>query len=137
MDSGHQVGVKLSNGNNTLTHQEGTAAAAKLKLKDLFGWAAAKGWPESEVMAMPFMESAWINAFWMGENGNYNSPAPAHAWNIHVPNGGYNITYPLPVSYTHLRAHETVLDLVCRLLLEKQKKTKTQKKKKKNNNTYY
>ena len=25
-----------------------------------------------------------------------------------------------PVSYTHLRAHETVLDLVCRLLLEKQ-----------------
>src|SRR5665811_490204 len=27
-----------------------------------------------------------------------------------------------PVSYTHLRAHETVLDLVCRLLLEKKKK---------------
>src|SRR5664280_2880385 len=27
-----------------------------------------------------------------------------------------------PVSYTHLRAHETVLDLVCRLLLEKTKK---------------
>ena len=27
------------------------------------------------------------------------------------------------VSYTHLRAHETVLDLVCRLLLEKQQDT--------------
>src|SRR5664280_2750108 len=27
--------------------------------------------------------------------------------------------YIIPVSYTHLRAHETVLDLVCRLLLEK------------------
>ena len=27
------------------------------------------------------------------------------------------------VSYTHLRAHETVLDLVCRLLLEKKKHT--------------
>ena len=27
----------------------------------------------------------------------------------------------LSVSYTHLRAHETVLDLVCRLLLEKKK----------------
>src|SRR5665811_996004 len=26
---------------------------------------------------------------------------------------------PIAVSYTHLRAHETVLDLVCRLLLEK------------------
>ena len=35
------------------------------------------------------------------------------------------------VSYTHLRAHETVLDLVCRLLLEKKKhneqKTKVKK----------
>src|SRR5664280_2861940 len=30
-------------------------------------------------------------------------------------------TAPTPVSYTHLRAHETVLDLVCRLLLEKKK----------------
>ena len=29
---------------------------------------------------------------------------------------------PRAVSYTHLRAHETVLDLVCRLLLEKKKK---------------
>ena len=27
------------------------------------------------------------------------------------------------VFYTHLRAHETVLDLVCRLLLEKKNKT--------------
>ena len=26
-----------------------------------------------------------------------------------------------PVAYPHLRAHETVLDLVCRLLLEKKK----------------
>ena len=31
-----------------------------------------------------------------------------------------------PVSYTHLRAHETVLDLVCRLLLEKTTHTHTQ-----------
>ena len=28
------------------------------------------------------------------------------------------------VSYTHLRAHETVLDIVCRLLLEKNKSQK-------------
>ena len=27
-----------------------------------------------------------------------------------------------PVSYTHLRAHETVLELVCRLLLEKKQR---------------
>ena len=30
---------------------------------------------------------------------------------------------PYPVSYTHLRAHETRHDLVCRLLLEKKKYT--------------
>ena len=35
------------------------------------------------------------------------------------------------VSYTHLRAHETVLDLVCRLLLEKKKDRKLA-----NTNTY-
>ena len=32
---------------------------------------------------------------------------------------GINTAWLTPVSYTHLRAHETVLDLVCRLLLEK------------------
>ena len=31
----------------------------------------------------------------------------------------------IPVSYTHLRAHETVLDLVCRLLLEKKTKPRS------------
>src|SRR5665811_540691 len=32
-----------------------------------------------------------------------------------------DVDYTGAVSYTHLRAHETVLDLVCRLLLEKKK----------------
>ena len=49
---------------------------------------------------------------------------------VNYPNGataGYTydnagrLTDIVPVSYTHLRAHETVLDLVCRLLLEKKK----------------
>ena len=35
--------------------------------------------------------------------------------------GRSSATKPEAVSYTHLRAHETVLDLVCRLLLEKKK----------------
>ena len=38
------------------------------------------------------------------------------------PRGG---NYHWAVSYTHLRAHETVLDLVCRLLLETKKPTDT------------
>ena len=33
--------------------------------------------------------------------------------------GQGDVTRHAAVSYTHLRAHETVLDLVCRLLLEK------------------
>ena len=35
--------------------------------------------------------------------------------------GFHRIILQLPVSYTHLRAHETEADLVCRLLLEKKK----------------
>ena len=35
-----------------------------------------------------------------------------------------NLTGPYPVSYTHLRAHETGRNLVCRLLLEKKKNVK-------------
>ena len=37
----------------------------------------------------------------------------------HELKANYNTDDIEPVSYTHLRAHETVLDLVCRLLLEK------------------
>ena len=43
----------------------------------------------------------------------------ANAWSGRAE-GGYR-----SVSYTHLRAHETVLDLVCRLLLEKKNKQTT------------
>ena len=42
------------------------------------------------------------------------------------------------VSYTHLRAHETVLDLVCRLLLEKKKKnTQTQLQRHQDTDTHH
>ena len=39
--------------------------------------------------------------------------------------GGAEAHDAAPVSYTHPRAHETVLDSVCRLLLEKKKITQT------------
>ena len=41
----------------------------------------------------------------------------------------WNDEWNTAVSYTHLRAHETVLDLVCRLLLEKKKQKKEERKK--------
>src|SRR5665648_1222479 len=45
---------------------------------------------------------------------------------IMVRGNGFNA---VSVSYTHLRAHETRHDLVCRLLLEKKKKIKQEKTK--------
>ena len=36
-----------------------------------------------------------------------------------IKRSGRSVNEIIAVSYTHLRAHETVLDLVCRLLLEK------------------
>ena len=53
----------------------------------------------------------------------------AGSWDVpplygHVDDGRFVLGWQVlddqwPVSYTHLRAHATVLDLVCRLLLEK------------------
>ena len=40
---------------------------------------------------------------------------------LHILPLGLDHILFIPVSYTHLRAHETVLDIVCRLLLEKKK----------------
>src|SRR5450756_2689927 len=51
-----------------------------------------------------------------------NLRAPARADRLLDPLGQQS---KVAVSYTHLRAHETRHDIVCRLLLEKKKKTKT------------
>ena len=48
---------------------------------------------------------------------NYKAAHPK----LLILNYNYYLSFVKPVSYTHLRAHETVLDLVCRLLLEKKK----------------
>ena len=40
---------------------------------------------------------------------------------IALASGGSAMSGIIAVSYTHLRAHETEADLVCRLLLEKKK----------------
>src|SRR5428012_21236 len=47
-------------------------------------------------------------------------PVRPHRWTDR------NVRPTRPVSYTHLRAHETRHDLVCRLLLEKKKKKNKQ-----------
>ena len=63
------------------------------------------------------------------ESSMYNSKDPkgVHNNSLRV---GYQYTVYDPVSYTHLRAHETGRNLVCRLLLEKKKNKKNNKIKK-------
>ena len=59
----------------------------------------------------------------------YHLPSPAQAADLIRSRLGFFAPKPFrkdtlqAVSYTHLRAHETVLDLVCRLLLEKNNNT--------------
>src|SRR5665811_1108703 len=54
-------------------------------------------------------------------SGGYGEALGGHAPTASMLFGGaaWAIGACVPVSYTHLRAHETVLELVCRLLLEK------------------
>ena len=47
-------------------------------------------------------------------NSGVNARSGGITWGANI-----NVLSGSAVSYTHLRAHETVLDLVCRLLLEK------------------
>ena len=55
------------------------------------------------------------------QNVSYTLNENIVAGSMLVPFGGgaFGLSYIRPVSYTHLRAHETSLHLVCRLLLEK------------------
>eukprot|EP00658_Telonema_sp_P-2_P069959 TRINITY_DN5953_c0_g1_i2.p1 TRINITY_DN5953_c0_g1~~TRINITY_DN5953_c0_g1_i2.p1 ORF type:complete len:136 (-),score=21.55 TRINITY_DN5953_c0_g1_i2:58-465(-) len=48
-------------------------------------------------------------------------------WSSRVEAEASELSATFPVSYTHLRAHETPEHLVCRLLLEKKKKNKKSK----------
>src|SRR5450756_2676189 len=60
------------------------------------------------------------------EIATVSAAAVQHNFDIATGNilGGIAIQTLVPVSYTHLRAHETRHDLVCRLLLEKKKQNK-------------
>ena len=66
---------------------------------------------DSVASTVRFLARGWVGSLYL---------APEH----HLTYPGFD--WVAPVSYTHLRAHETVLDLVCRLLLEKKKKLHTQ-----------
>src|SRR5665811_446539 len=58
----------------------------------------------------------------MKSSGEGAAPEPQKVPGVYCSAGSAACRDLNPVSYTHLRAHETVLDLVCRLLLDKKKK---------------
>ena len=102
-------------------HENGTAPAA---MAGIVAWMAV--WWISEavplavtsVLPMVLFPLFGIDSM-AGTTANYGKEI------IYLFLGGFLLALAIePVSYTHLRAHETVLDLVCRLLLEKKKKTK-------------
>ena len=67
---------------------------------------------QEDLPARPFLETGYGNA------GGCGMGCPD---NMTGGRGQEEREAPFPVSYTHLRAHETSLHLVCRLLLEKKK----------------
>src|SRR5665648_1150283 len=83
-------------------------------------------------MAVEFMDHAACayisqDKGWFEEEGlnltSYESYVTGMALASALARGDIQVAYMclIPVSYTHLRAHETRHDLVCRLLLEKKK----------------
>src|SRR5665648_1197995 len=63
--------------------------------------------------------SGWANSFYSAA-----AQAGSKSWTAFLY-GASDAAGSITVSYTHLRAHETRHDLVCRLLLEKKKTKKT------------
>ena len=78
---------------------------------------------KNTVISMPSSES-----YTRFVSANGGSTGNTYAGYSFANTGG---EYVKPVSYTHLRAHETGRNLVCRLLLEKKKKRNKNNKKKK------
>ena len=64
----------------------------------------------SDVYKRQPTEIAWYDTYPSNNSESYNG-----CWGVYMFPSGKIVA----VSYTHLRAHETVLDIVCRLLLEK------------------
>eukprot|EP00658_Telonema_sp_P-2_P070700 TRINITY_DN60117_c0_g1_i3.p1 TRINITY_DN60117_c0_g1~~TRINITY_DN60117_c0_g1_i3.p1 ORF type:complete len:122 (-),score=33.82 TRINITY_DN60117_c0_g1_i3:53-418(-) len=68
----------------------------------------------------PELATAWTKSNWGSADRLFDNILKVRKWTVRqarevAAKGG-------PVSYTHLRAHETPEHLVCRLLLEKKKK---------------
>ena len=93
--------------------------------------------PDPERMVRAYTQAAAsLNLLRAFAKGGFSDLNKVHSWNLgFVEDSAQGEKYKIiadkisdtlgSVSYTHLRAHETVLDLVCRLLLEKKNKNST------------
>src|SRR5665811_993088 len=72
-------------------------------------------WSHGVWTAATWTPGVWTAATWTPNNHSTWTGCVRDRGNSGGPDTVAN--YDIPVSYTHLRAHETVLDLVCRLLL--------------------
>src|SRR5665811_228573 len=97
--------------------------AARVVDWELSMWALADVFEEWMGITITFMDGYGVDDLanlWF-EGGASSELGQEEEW----PGPSLKTFFNAPVSYTHLRAHETVLDLVCRLLLEKKKKKTT------------
>src|SRR5660398_229994 len=103
----------------------------KGKWKEIKGGVKEK-WGNSPMTTSPRWKEIKRNS-WGFCSRNMDMPRTKPSRNTRISSAATRGSNVLPltitsVSYTHLRAHETKANLVCRLLLEKKKK-KTRKKK--------
>src|SRR5665811_245568 len=89
-----------------LSYVQSSAALTALKQRDGHAWMNDLSSVPMQ-QALRHLDTAYRNFF----AGRANYPT------FHKKHGKQSAEYTTSVSYTHLRAHETVLDLVCRLLL--------------------
>src|SRR5665648_11044 len=71
------------------------------------------------IVTVPFIKGSTLSKHRRFRPCSSTEPGPTKAYG-----SSHHIHSSIAVSYTHLRAHETRHDLVCRLLLEKKKKKK-------------
>ena len=109
-------------GRRTDNHQWGYAGGS-IELGETVEEAAKRELFEEMGLVADEMELFYINS---GEETHYIYPNGDEVYNVEIIYicRKYHGTIKRPVSYTHLRAHETGRNLVCRLLLEKKKKNK-------------
>ncbi len=99
--------------------------------KDCRAWSAspvngAALWPRDKMAVTQGQDNIQSYAHSEGHNRSWCTKCGGHVFTDHIPFGLVDVyASVIAVSYIHLRAHETLRYIVCRLLLEKKNKYPT------------